>query len=138
MSCYAIRANDCFATGPEYINGSTLPQLMDELARAMRENPDVVREANAVYEFTVYEHGTWTIDATVPGGSVTEGRARNADSTFAMSEETLKRLMDRSLSAKWAIASRRLRVSNIPAAMRLVEIIRRVMREPQGFTRGDE
>ena len=86
MSCYAIRANECFVSGPEYINGSTIPQLLDELSRAMRENPDVVSEANAVYEFTVHGHGTWTIDATVPGGRITPGSTGNADCTFALSE----------------------------------------------------
>ncbi|HSI05835.1 MAG: SCP2 sterol-binding domain-containing protein [Myxococcota bacterium] len=129
MSCYAIRANECIGTGSEYIMGSTIPQLLDDLARVMRENPDIVREANAVYEFTVHGQGTWTIDATVPGGIVREGRAQNPDCTFALSEETLKGLMDHTLSAKWALATRRLRVSNIPAAMRLAEIIRRVKRE---------
>ena len=128
-SCYAIRANTCFATGPEYINGSTIPQLLDELARAMRENPDVVREANAVYEFTVYEHGTWTIDATVPGGAIREGRSEHSDCTFSLSEETLKALMARTMTPEWAVATGRLRVSDISAAMRLAEIIRRVIRE---------
>ncbi len=137
-TCYAVRADQCFATGPAYISGSTIPQLLDELARTMRANPDAVAKANAVYEVTVYGHGTVTIDTTVRGGRITEGPAPNADCTFALSEETLKRLMDRSLTPELAVLTGRLRVSDVPAAMRLGEIIRRVMRSPPGLYGDDE
>lgn len=110
-----------------YINGSTVPQLLDQLGRAMRENPDLVAKANAVYEVTVYDHGTVTIDTTVPGGRITDGPAADPDCTFALSEETLKRLMDRSLSPEWAVVTGQLRVSDLAAARRLGEIIARVM-----------
>lgn len=123
----SIRADHIGGVDAAYINGSTVPQLLDELGRAMRENPDLVAKANAVYEVTLYGYGTVTIDTTVPGGRITDGPAAHPDCTFALSETTLKRLMDRSLSPEWAVLTGQLRVSDIGAARRLGEIIGRVM-----------
>lgn len=127
-SCQSIRGGACGSVA-EYLNGSTIPQLMDDVARAMRENPDAVREANAVYQLTVYDVGTWTVDTTVPNGRIIDGPTASPDCTFELSEDTLKRMMDRSLSPERAVLTGQLRVSNIPAAMRLAEIIRRAVRD---------
>jgi hypothetical protein len=102
---------------------STKTLMEIELPRVMRQHPDAVREANAVYHVTIAPVGKWTVDTTVPNGRVSVGLRGHSDCDFDLSEETLHHLMDRSASPQQAYMHGELHVSNPTAALRLAQII---------------
>lgn len=128
MSCYAVQGARCFATGRDFYAQRSVSDLIEvDLVRAMRQSPTEVAQADAIYHLTVKPVGSWTIDTTVPGGRVTRGLSGDSDCNFVLSEETLHKLIDRTLSPEWAVISGQLRVSNLGAARRLANIITKVM-----------
>ena len=105
----------------------TTKQLMEvDLARAMRTHPDAVAQANAIYHVTVDGAGSWTVDTTVPKGRDYVGLRGHSDCDFEVGDDTLHRLIDRTLSPEDAYFQGLLHVSNIPAALKLATIIRAI------------
>lgn len=102
---------------------STKTLMEVELPRVMRQHPDSVHEANAVYHVTITPAGRWTVDTTVPNGRVSVGLNGHSDCDFELSEDTLHHLMDHSESPQDAYLHGELHVSNVPAALRLAQII---------------
>ena len=94
-----------------------------ELPRVMRQHPDAVHDANAVYHVTITPAGSWTVDTTVPNGRVSVGLRGHSDCDFELSEDTLHHLLDHSESPQGAYLRGELHVSNLAAAMRLAQII---------------
>ncbi len=88
--------------------------------------PTLPKEVNACYEFNITgpNGGVWTVDITeAGGGKITEGSTGASGCTVTMTDEVFVNIMSKKLNINMAFMSQKLKVSNLPAAMKLAKIL---------------
>ncbi len=92
----------------------------------LKNKPDKVAEINAIYEFQIDgpDGGVWSIDLTVPGGSVCSGSTGKATCTVSMVDENFVKLVTGQLNPQMAFMTGKLKVAgNMGLALKLANIL---------------
>lgn len=92
----------------------------------LKTKADKLTSINAIYEFQISgpTGGTWTLDLTVPGGSVSSGSSGKAQCTVSMEDESFVKMVTGSLNAQMAFMTGKLKVAgNMGLALKLTSVI---------------
>ena len=89
----------------------------------LEKNPGLASEINAVYQFALGDAGSWTVDLTKDGGSVSEGEAADAGCVVTASGADFGKLLDSPASAMMLFTMGKLKVSNVGLALSLQKIL---------------
>lgn len=92
----------------------------------LKTKSDKLTSVNAIYEFQLSgpNGGTWTLDLTVPGGSVSSGSSGKAQCTVSMVDEDFVKMVTGSLNAQMAFMTGKLKVAgNMGLALKLTSVI---------------
>ncbi|KJE91296.1 hydroxysteroid dehydrogenase 4 [Capsaspora owczarzaki ATCC 30864] len=108
--------------------------LMNELARRIPENPDVVKKVNSIFQFNITKDGKevaqWTVDLKTGAGSVSKGAATAPNCTVTLSDDDFVALGSGKLQAQKAFMSGKLKVKgNIMLATKLEGIFKQYAKE---------
>ncbi|KJE92273.1 hypothetical protein CAOG_03275 [Capsaspora owczarzaki ATCC 30864] len=108
--------------------------LMNELARRIPENPDVVKKVNSIFQFNITKDGKevaqWTVDLKTGAGSVSKGAATAPNCTVTLSDDDFVALGSGKLQAQKAFMSGKLKVKgNIMLATKLEGIFKQYSKE---------
>lgn len=92
----------------------------------LKNRADKLAGINAIYEFDLSgpNGGIWTLDLTVPGGSVSAGSGGKANCTIKMDDENFVKMVSGQLNAQMAFMTGKLKVAgNMGLALKLTSII---------------
>ena len=92
----------------------------------LKTKADKLSAINAVYEFQISgpTGGTWSMDLTTPGGSVTTGSTGKANCTVTMEDENFVKLVSGQLNPQMAFMTGKLKVAgNMGLALKLANIL---------------
>ncbi len=92
----------------------------------LKTKADKLTSINAIYEFQISgaNGGTWTLDLTVPGGSVSAGSGGKAQCTVLMEDENFVKMVTGALNAQMAFMTGKLKVQgNMGLALKLTSVI---------------
>lgn len=92
------------------------------LPNKLSENPDLVKDINAVFVFDIAGAGQWTVDMTGEG-VITEGVADDAGCTVTAAKDDFEAMLDNPATAMSLFMSGKLAVSNIGLGMSLQNIL---------------
>ncbi len=110
--------------------GEPVQSVKDVFERHMpgrlQAKPDVVAKINAVYQFNISGPGggAWSVDCTVPGGTVSSGTSAAARCTVAMTDTDFVNLVNGKLNPQMAFMSGKLKIQgDMGLAMKLQQIL---------------
>lgn len=92
----------------------------------LKSRAEKLASINAIYEFQINgdQGGTWTLDLTVPGGSVATGSSGKANCTVTMQDENFVKLVSGELNPQMAFMTGKLKVAgNMGLALKLTNIL---------------
>ena len=95
----------------------------ETLPAKIQQNPDLVEEIGAVYQFDVEPAGTWTVDLTELPGSVTQGEHEEPGCVVTCAEEDFASLLENPANGMMLFTMGKLQVSNVGLALSLQKII---------------
>lgn len=93
------------------------------LPKKLQDNPKLITDINAIYQFNLGDAGDWIVDLTTEGGAVTEGTAEEPACTVTAKGEDFVKLLDKPASAMMMFTMGKLKVSNISLGMQLQKIL---------------
>jgi len=101
--------------------------VFDEMAKRIKENPNVIRQVNAVYQFNLKtENGqivNYTVDLKNASGSVRPGTATNPDCTMTISDSDYFDMATGKMNGQTAFMQGKLKISgNMALAQKLSSI----------------
>jgi len=99
-------------------------EVFDNLAKGLKENPDVIQKIGCVYQWHITEggdvKGSWIMDLKNGGGSIKEGTAEKADCTFTLSDDDFVALIGGKLNPQQAFMQKKLKITgNIMLSQKL-------------------
>lgn len=97
-----------------------------DLPAKLQAKPDVCTSVNAVVVFQLSGEagGTWTVDCTTPGGTVTEGGVDNPKVTVLMTDADFTAMMAGKLNPQMAFLSGKLKVKgDMGVALKLGKLL---------------
>ena len=97
-----------------------------KLPESLKVKGEKVSSINAIYEFQLSgeQGGTWTLDLTAPGGSVSAGSSGKANCTVTMTDENFVKLVSGQLNPQMAFMTGKLKVAgNMGLALKLSSIL---------------
>jgi hypothetical protein len=101
--------------------------LEQEIPSRLSENPDLVKDINAVIHFNVTggNGGSWTMDLTRPDNWVTEGISGEAKMTITVSDEDFVKIRQKQLNAQMAAMQGKLKFKpmDMGLAMKLGKLL---------------
>lgn len=92
----------------------------------MKTRAEKIANINAVYEFQINgpNGGTWSLDLTVPGGSVSSGSTGKANCTITMEDENFVKMVSGQLNPQMAFMTGKLKVAgNMGLALKLTNVL---------------
>jgi len=102
--------------------------VFDELAKKLKETPDMVSKVGCVYQWNITDgneiKGTWTMDLKNAPGCIKSGAPEKADCTLTVSEEDFLSMMKGTLNAQQAFFQKKLKIAgNIMLSQKLSVIL---------------
>lgn len=94
----------------------------DKIPVRLKNNADVVKSVNAVYQFQISGPGggDWAVDCTAPGGKVITGKASNAQCTVIMTDADFMDMVTGKLDGQIAFMTGKLQIQgDMALAMKL-------------------
>lgn len=92
----------------------TAQELFEQkIGAKIRENPDKIKNVQAIYEFQVTGDppSTWTLDLTSPEGKVFQGSTGNAKCVVTIALENLVAIVEKKLNPQMAFMTGKLKVT---------------------------
>ena len=93
------------------------------LPNKLTKDPNLASSVNAIYQFDITGAGTWTVDLTVPGGTVAAGPATNPGCVITCAQENWEGVLGNPSSAMMLVMTGKLKVSNVGLGMQLQKLL---------------
>jgi len=93
------------------------------LPNKLAKDPNLAASVNAVYQFDITGAGTWTVDLTVPGGTVAAGAASAPGCVITCAQEHWEGMLGNPSSAMMLVMTGKLKVSNVGLGMQLQKLL---------------
>lgn len=94
----------------------------DYLPNKLSENPDMVKDINAIFVFDIADAGQWTVDLT-GDGLVAEGAHAEPGCTVSAAKGDFETMLDNPAQAMMLFMSGKLAVSNVGLVMSLQKLL---------------
>ncbi|MFT7518662.1 MAG: hypothetical protein ACI9MC_000794 [Kiritimatiellia bacterium] len=95
----------------------------ESLPAKIGENPDLVEDIGAVFQFDIDPAGTWTVDLSAAPGSVRAGPHVEPGCVVTCAEEDFAALLENPANGMMLFTMGKLQVSNVGLALSLQKII---------------
>jgi len=92
------------------------------LPNKLNENPDLVKDINAIYVFEIEDAGTWTVDLTGEG-TIEEGSHDEPGCVVTAEKEDFEAMLDNPSQAMMLFMSGKLKVSNVGLGISLQKLL---------------
>jgi putative sterol carrier protein len=94
------------------------------LPEKIASNPALATSVKAIFQFSITDAGTWTLDLSTPPGSVKEGPAENPGCTLTVAKAEWEKILDNPSYAMQAFMMGKIKVGGqVALAMQLQKIL---------------
>lgn len=92
------------------------------LPNKLKNNPDLVKSINAIYQFDIDGFGQWTVDLT-GDGTVTPGPHAEPGCVVSATKADFEQMLDNPSSAMMLFMSGKLKVTNVGLGISLQKLL---------------